>query len=328
MTHAPDRAIAAETLGDAAARGIDLGRRALRAALVGANLLGIATLTMLLLTERIDDDLAFRPPVATEGGLASVDMAVALIERETRRHGWVPNDPAFLPGHWLPNMKAYQEGMVYALSRFAFELADTLGRARGTTAVDPDLDRAAGLLRFPGNVWVFDFEKTWAPTITSEAQYLSAARALAAYNARVGSGGAVFNPRADSLLAALSRIEADISSKANVLVERVERTAAGLPNPGSANDAFFNTKGSLYAYAMVLEALGQDFAEVIERHGLGLVWSRMITSLHNAAAMHPLIVTESPPGSMLLPSHIAELGFFTLRVKTQLHDVMAVLRQG
>ena len=44
--------------------------------------------------------------------------------------------------------------------------------------------------------------------------------------------------------------------------------------------------------------------------------------------MHPFIVTDSAPGSMFVPSHTAELGFFALRVKTQLRDVMAVLREG
>ncbi|MEO0822962.1 MAG: DUF2333 domain-containing protein, partial [Pseudomonadota bacterium] len=56
----------------------------------------------------------------------------------------------------------------------------------------------------------------------------------------------------------------------------------------------------------------------------GMVWSRMITSFENAAAMRPLIITNSPPGSMIVPSHVAELGFFALRAKTQLRDVMAV----
>ncbi|MEL6217171.1 MAG: DUF2333 family protein [Pseudomonadota bacterium] len=303
-------------------------RRTTRATLIAANIVGLIALAGMTATETIDDDLTFQPPAATEGGLASIDMAAALIEREAANHAWVSNEPVFMPGAWLNNMQAYQEGMIYGLSRFTYEFADTLGRTRGSTSVDPDLDRAAGLLRFPGNVWIFDFEKTWTPTITSEEQYLSAARALAAYNQRISSGNAVFDPRVDSLLAALTRIEADISSKANVLVSHVERGAAGLPVETNDNEIFYGTKGRLYAYAMVLEALGQDFEPIIEREGIRLVWDRMINSLKNAAAMHPFFITDSPPGSMFLPSHVAEIGFFTLRAKTQLRDVMAVMSQG
>ncbi|MEM6679940.1 MAG: DUF2333 family protein [Pseudomonadota bacterium] len=302
-------------------------RRIVLGGLFSVNLVGAYVLGGMLMTESIDDDLAFTPPQAIEGGLASVDMTVALIEREVNDHAWVANEPGFMPGAWLPNMRYYQQGLVYGLSRFAFELADTLGRSRGATAVDPDLDRAAGLLRFPGDVWVFDFEKTWTPVVTSEEQYLSAARALATYNTRIASGQAVFDPRQDNLYAALARFEADVSSKINVLADHVEQTALGERVSSSSNEVFYNTKGRLYAYAMLLKAMEQDFGQIIEREGLGLVWSRMIQSFENAAAMHPLIVTNSPPGSVFVPNHVTELGFFALRAKTQLRDVMSVLAQ-
>jgi hypothetical protein len=52
----------------------------------------------------------------------------------------------------------------------------------------------------------------------------------------------------------------------------------------------------------------------------------MVQSFEHAASMKPLMVTNSPPGSVLVPSHVAELGFFALRAKTQLRDVMAVIQ--
>jgi hypothetical protein len=231
-----------------------------------------------------------------------------------------------MPGHYLRNMQAFQQGMMYGLSRYTFELADTLGRSRGSTAVDPDLDRAAGLLRFPGDVWIFDLEKTWTPTVTSEEQYTSAARALIKYNARVASGEAIFNPRDDNLHATVARIEADLSSQVNVLAEHVEKTAAGLETGTRTNDVFYALKGRMYAYAMIMKALEKDFAGVIENNGAGLVWSRMVMSLENAAVMQPLVVLNGAPGAMTIPSHVAELGFFVLRAKTQMRDVMAVLQ--
>ncbi|MEM0943640.1 MAG: DUF2333 family protein [Pseudomonadota bacterium] len=296
--------------------------------LIAVNAIGVYALVGMLLTERIDDDPTFTPALRTEGGLASVDMMAALIEREVSDKAWVANDPAFVPSAYLRNMQAYQEGIIYALSRFGIELADRLGRSRGATAVDPDLDRAAGLLRFPGDVWHFDLSQSFAPTATSESQYIAAANALRAYNARLAAGEAIFDPRRDNLFAAISRIEADISSKANILVDHVERIAANERVRTDTNQVFFSTKGRLYGYLMVLTALGEDFSEVIEREGLTLVWSRLIRSLENAAVMHPFLVTDSAPGSMFIPSHTAELGFFALRVKTQLRDVMGVLNQN
>lgn len=314
--------------GNGLARGVDFTRRVVRGILVLVNVAAIVTLFAFFVTESIDDDLSFTPEAPIEGGLASVNMTVGLIEREAERHAWVSNEPSFMPGYWLVNMQSYQQGMMYGLSRFAYELADSLGRTRGATAVDPDLDRAAGLLRFPANVWIFDFEKTWTPVVTSEEQYLSAARALQSYNLRLAEGAAAFDPRPDSLYNALARIEADISSEANVLVEHVERVAAGVQPLETANEVFFSTKGRLYAYAMILRALGTDFSDIIEREGLSVVWAGMIRSLENGAVMHPVLIFDGEPGSMIIPSHVAELGFFALRVKTQMRDVMAVLREN
>lgn len=303
-------------------------RRALRLVLVAANLAGLVALVGMLSTYRINDDIAFAPPRVTEGGLRSVDMAAALVLREVDDTAWVPNDPVIFPGAWLRNMKAFQQGLVYSQARFAQELADSLARSRGATAVDPDLDRAAGLLRFPTDVWRFDFEKSWAPTVTSEAQYRAAARALYSYNERLARGEAVFDPRPDNLAATLERIEADISSQANNLIAHVERQAAGLSTAQPANEIFYATKGRLYGYLMVLSGLGEDFRQVIDRAGARLVWDRMIASLEKAAVIHPIYLTDSPPGHMIWPSHTSELGFFTLRVQTQMRDVLAVLRES
>lgn len=328
MTLAVNRAGSVPALASFGAKARRWGLAGFRAILVLVNIAGIVALVTTVATEVIDDDLAFVPPAPVEGGLKSVDMAAALIEREVDEHPWVPNEPFFMPGAWTQNMAAYQQGMIYGISRFALELADSVGRTRGATAVDPDLDRASGLLRFPGNVWIFDFEKTWTPVVTSEETYLAAARALQAYNRRVAAGEAVFNPRPDNLHVALQRIETDISSQANLLVDHVELIAEGGDDDISANQIFYETKGKLYAYAMIVRAMGEDFKPVIEREGLSHIWNRMVTSLDHAAALHPFFVTESEPGSLFLPSHTAELGFFTLRAKTQIRDVMAVLREG
>lgn len=301
------------------------GRGALRASAAVLCLVGAGILAGQLGARSIGDDPAFAPQRVTEGGLRSVDMAVALIEREIDDTSWVANDPVFLPGAWLPNMGHYQQGLIYGLSRFASELADSLGRTRGSTAVDPDLDRAAGLLRFPGDVWVFDFEKSFAPVVASESQYRAAARALGRFNGRLAAQGALFDPRPDNLRATLARIETDISSKINILAEHVDEVEGGVARADS-NEVFYMTKGALYAYLMVFKGLEHDFSEVIRRENLSVAWSGMMESFGRAVALRPALVKNSAPGSLFAPSHVAELGFYALRAKTQLRDVMVVIQ--
>ena len=107
----------------------------------------------MLWLHEIDDDPGFAgASSAPEGGSRAVAVAADLIDREINTHRWVANDPFFLPGSMLDNMPAYQQGIVTAISRFTLELADQIARTRGSSQVDPDLDTASGLLRYPGTI--------------------------------------------------------------------------------------------------------------------------------------------------------------------------------
>ncbi|MEJ0063275.1 MAG: DUF2333 family protein [Alphaproteobacteria bacterium] len=175
----------------------------------------------MLATDNIDADPDFAASDTIKGGSHAVAVAAALIDREVNIHHWAGNDPFFMPGHWLDNMPNYQQGIIYGLSRFTFQLSDQLGRARGSSQVDPDLDRASGLLKYPGNIWVFDPKTSLVPTAPSEAQYRRAREALLSYNQRLAEGRAVFDPRADNLMTALDSIAADLGSQSAVIEDNL-----------------------------------------------------------------------------------------------------------
>ena len=153
-------------------------------------------------------------------------MAAALIDREVNQNGWPANDPFFLPGTVLDNMPNYQTGIIQALGRFAVEMVDQIGRTRGSSQADPDLDKAAGLLKYAPNVWIFDFSTSLAPTASSESQYRAAHQALLAYNEKLMSNKAVFERRTDNLLATLDRFAADIGSVSAIIDQRSAITPA------------------------------------------------------------------------------------------------------
>ncbi|MCB9947409.1 MAG: DUF2333 family protein [Rhodospirillaceae bacterium] len=277
-----------------------------------------------VLTHVIDDDPDYKVAAPTAGGSLAVDMAASLIRREVDEHGWTANDPVFYPGWILDNKPNYQQGIIYALSRFAIEMSDQIGRARGSSQVDSDLDEAAGLLRYPGDRWVFDPSSTLAPTATADSQYRSAADALLRYNRRLAAGEAVLDLRADNLLATLERMSSDLGSSSATIAEHLA-TQGGWIIDTHADDIFYSVKGRLYGYTMILQALSVDFAEVIETHGLQAVWAQMMASLHDAIALSPWIVISGDPDSQALPSHLAGLGFYLLRARTQMREVTNVL---
>jgi hypothetical protein len=279
----------------------------------------------MVVTHKVDDDPTYVPADAeTAGGSQAVVMAAGLIQREVEENGWVANSPFFFPSGALDNMPEFQMGLVYALSRFALEMSDQIGRTRGSSQVDKDLDLAAGRLKLPGTVWHFDFATSLWPQSTSEDQYMAARRALLAYNGRLASGQAVYEARADNLQATLDRFAKDLGS-ASALLDR--QIAEGGFFSFRDDNVFYATKGRLYGYAMLLKAMGADFKAVIGERQLNAAWDQMVESLTTAAALDPLVVLNGSPDGLFPPSHLATQGFYLLRARTQMNEVIAILQK-
>ena len=279
----------------------------------------------MLWLHEVDDDPEFAlESSAPEGGSQAVAVAADLIDREINTHRWVANDPFFMPGSMLDNMPAYQQGIIAAISRFGLELADQIARTRGSSQVDPDLDTASGLLRYPGTVWIFDFRTSWAPTASSEQQYRRAMEALRSYNQRLSQAQAVFEPRADNLLGTIDRITADIGSASAAIERQVERGSGFWPD-FAADDLFYANKGRLYAYYLLLRALEADFANVIRERELAGAWTQTLESFRGAATLQPWVIVNGAPDGQLTPSHLASQGFFLLRARTQLKEIADIL---
>ena len=185
-------------------RGVNIGRVITLSVLSLIFLVCLYYLLGMVVIHKIDDDVDFQLNQSNPGESRTIAMAISLIDREVSKNGWVANDPFFMPGYLLDNMPNYQQGIIYAISRFAMEMTDQIGRSRGSSEVDSDLDKASGLLKYPGTTWIFDLSSI-APTASSEAQYKSAMRSLISYNKRLAEGTATFDKRADNLQATLRR---------------------------------------------------------------------------------------------------------------------------
>ncbi len=293
---------------------------------------GIALLAFLLLyyplgmawRHAINDDLDFAPAAILPGQSQSVAVVAALINREVNEAGWVANNPFFMPSAPLDNMPNYQMGLVEALGRFSVELKDQIGRTRGSSQTDPDLQEAAGLLQYSGTRWVWDPSVSLWPTASSEAQYRKARKALLAYNARLAQGAAVFERRNDNLMATLDRIALDIGSSSAVLDQHLTANRMRVIDT-QVDDVFYGVKGQMYAYTLILKALRTDFADVIKERSLEGAYDQMTHSFTQAAALDPWIIVNGAPDSQFFPSHLAAQGFYLLRARTQLREVTNIL---
>lgn len=275
---------------------------------------------------RIDDQMDIPTSVtAKEDGKRSqtVDMLVYLLDREVNTHNWTPNDPFFMPGAWLDNTPSYQSGMLAAMSRFSYELRDQIGRMRGSSAVDKDLQVAAGHLSKEPTEWIIG-SGSWAPRTAADSFYRDAVKSLRQYNDRLSAEEAVFERRSDNLLATLDRIANDIGASSAAQDAYISENAGGfLPDFGVDNE-FYEIKGKLYAYSLLLTCLKEDYKHVIEDRDLGQVYNQLLTSLGNAVALSPMIVTNGSPDGVLA-NHLSIQGFYLQRARTQLKELTNIL---
>jgi hypothetical protein len=278
-----------------------------------------------LIVENIDDDPQFTPQVSA-GESRAVAVSADLVTREVDVHTWTPMQPIFMPAGILDNMPNFQRGIMAALGRFATELMDQVGRTRGSSQVDRDLDQARGFLNEQPNVWLWQPSVSLWPSATSAQKYRAGRDKLIAYNKRVASGQAVFERRADNLQALVDRIANDIGSDSAVIDRHIIEQAGNLFDL-QCDDIFYFNKGRLYANYLLLRELGQDFQSVIKDRDLTSTWTGMVDTFRVAAELHPWVVWNGYPDGFVVPNHLAAQGFYLLRARTQLREISAILQK-
>lgn len=276
------------------------------------------------MVHNIDDDVSYKGEKVEKGQSYTVSMISSLIRRETELKTWTPNLPFFFPSSYLDNMPNYQLGMFSALSKFAIELSDQLGRLRGSSQVDPDLENAAGMLKYPGTRWIFDPSTSFMPTASANKMYKSARKSLINYNKRLASGDAVFEARADNLISALDKIAKDLGSSSAIIDKQIIVGQESVFD-FKGDDVFYSSKGKIYAYYLILRELGKDYKQVIKDKEMENVWNRMLESFEKASNLSPKVVINGAPDSQILPSHLASMGFYLLRARTKLQEVSNIL---
>ncbi len=277
----------------------------------------------MFLINKVDADPGFGLEYTSKGSYA-VAASIALIDREVKQHSWVSNDPIFKPGAMLDNMAHYQQGIIAAIARFSFELSDQLGRTRGSSSADPDLQEASGLLQYAGDIWWWEPSTSLMPVSTSEQQYIKAMEQLIVYNERLSRGNAVFEKRADNLLATLDRISLDLGTS-SAAIDGYIKSGFGCVLDLNADDLFYTIKGQTYAYRLILKGLRKDFAEIIQSRDVGTTWDEMESSFDSIVAMDPLIVSNCAVDGFILQNHLAPEGFYLLRARTQLKEITNIL---
>jgi hypothetical protein len=277
-----------------------------------------------IIVEDIDDDPQFAARTVAPGESRAVATAAQLITREVDVHSWTPMQPFFMPAGILDNMPNFQSGIMAALGRFSTELMDQLGRTRGSSQTDRDLEQARGFLNEQPNIWIWQPSVSLMPSATSAQKYRAGRDKLIAYNKRLAAGQASFERRADNLQALLDRIANDHGSDSAVINQHIIEKAGDLFD-SRCDDIFYFNKGRLYANYLLMRDLGVDFESVIKEKGLSNAWNGTVETFRIAAQLDPWVVWNGYPDGFLIPNHLAAQGFYLLRARTQLREISSIL---
>jgi hypothetical protein len=265
---------------------------------------------------------------------AIVDVTARLIDFNVNQNDWASSMILYKLGlfglgwdstPFFDNKASFQRGVNQAVRRTTVELVDTLGRVRGTSQVDLQLQDARGNLQFDEYTWYFGTHP-FGPKSPTPSFYRSSIKDLRAFNDRLENCQALFDPRADNLLQFIDRVANDIGATSAILRDRAEHYNSGWFDT-HADDLFWYSYGQLYAYYGILVAAHADFQEIIVQRELTELWQTMERQMRAALDLQPLIISNGAESGWLMPSHLTALGFYVLRARSNLVEIRLVLAQ-
>ncbi len=281
-----------------------------------------------------------------------VQMQIALIDMMVNENDWVPGAPMYNLGFfglvdfadtpWFDNKASFQTGMLRMVRRVSLDLADTLGRVRGTSQADPDLQAAQSRLRTNERAWVLNnpFDPQLQTVMqAASSSYRGAIPLYQRYNLRLESCEALFDVRRDNLRVLLDRIAADLGSTASQLSARSKATEwsperkafveASGNNRGwfdfRADNLFHEARGQLFALHGLLQAVRYDFEAVSEGSDLDAVWDRMESHIADGARLNPWIVSNGAEEGVITPDHLSVMGEKVLRARANMVELREIL---
>ena len=263
---------------------------------------------------------------------AMVQVSADLIDKNVNQGSWLPSNPVYKSGlffviDWkdtpfFDNRAAFQLGINQAVRRTSIELVDRLGRVRGTSSINPSLQKAREAANYRENAWFFTISPPFLQPST-QSRLRDAQKMFNAFNTELSVCKADFDARADNLLQFLDRITADIGSTSDILQRRM-KDANFIGFDRRADDRYWFTYGQLYAYHGILTAMRSDFRNVFKQRNLDALWARVDEQLENALETQPFIVANGSASS-LIKSHMESIGFDLLRVRANLVEIRDVL---
>ncbi len=268
-----------------------------------------------LATNNIDKSLIAMTKPSSKG-LTVVSASADLIEREVDDKMWTANLPIIFPGYVLDNMPQFQLGIINSLKTVTGVLAHNYE--------SENLNKAAELLKYPGNVWLLSKTDNLSLAPSSGAQYRKARKELLKFNDNL------IVPKADSsqiLINVLDVINRNLSSVTADLEQQIREHSTDFVDT-QADNAFYYAQGRLYGYYVVIKALSEDFKpQILEAEQYENI-TILNKNLENGFLLDPWIVRNGKPDAVFAANHLFILNYYVAKAAYQLSEIINALQKA
>jgi hypothetical protein len=276
-------------------------------------------------------------------GYTTTATLIALAETLLdKRGGYLSND-LFPPGAWMDNVPNWEFGVITQVRDAARAYRIGFSRSQSQSAEDPDLSVAEGKFFFDNSSWAFP---------QTESEYRSGIRLFERYLGRLADPAqtnAQFYARADNLQQWLGGVETRLGSlsqrlSASVGKRQLDLGLAGdaaasqatpVPRDGSyqtpwleIDDVFYEARGQAWALLHLLQAMEQDFGDVLDKKNARISLQQIIRELEatQTPLWSPMVLNGS--GFGLLVNHSLVMASYLSRANAGISDLRMLLAQG
>ncbi len=211
--------------------------------------------------------------------------------------GWRPNSIVLGKFGATDNVNNFQLGVLEVARRTVVVLNEQFTRFANTEAFDPRVNEAMNYL-------MVSPEKYWFPSASGK--YREAIGDLKDYIQALQKGQSRFYSRVDHLIVLLNNYRDLLGSNFNNLIKDTE--AGGRPLSWfKVDDYFYHAQGVAVAMSEMLVAVQEDFHRELQKKNSHKILEEAIHALHQAANMHPWVVTNGGKDGVLA-NHRSNMG--------------------
>lgn len=268
-----------------------------------------------LATHNIDKSLIAMVKPATKG-LTVVNSTADLIGREVDDNMWTPNLPIIFPGYVLDNMPQFQLGIINSLKMATIALSHNYE--------SENLNQAAELLKYPGNIWLLSKTDNLSLAPSSGAQYRKARKELIKFNE------GLIVPQATSsqiLVNVLQVIQNNLGQVMGSLEKQTREHSTDFIDT-KADDAFYYAQGQLYGDYVLLKALAEDFKEQILSADQYENLTILNKTLENGFLLEPWLVRNGEADAVFSANHLYVLNYYIAKSRYQLALIIKALQEN